>query len=270
VRLGGFVIHGSDVLALPRCVESLCQVSDEVLLVDSSAHGASCVLANRWGVRRLEMTWEGYGAARAAAARSLAHCDYLFFLDADEHLELASISWLRAWKRSGDRRPAYTLQIRDWALLPPRRFLFRQEHHVRLLRADRAVWHAGMIVHERLSRAGAARAPAAIEHAFATDFGEREQKNERYALLWALRACAEGARARKSPALQRAWHFIRGAFWQGAAFRGGWPALRLAWSVARYHARKYALLAQVKRGAYAPALTALKAGRRREMFAYMD
>lgn len=249
MRLGGFVIHGDAAATLGRCLDGLSAVCDEVVAVDSESTDGSAELARARGARRVLHPWQGYGAARAAAAAALAHCDYLFVLDSDEWLEADAVRALRAWKASSPDAPHYSLVRRDWAELPHRRFLFRTERHVRLVRRDHARWEPSMIVHEALPPAPTVRLDAHVEHRFATSVEAMRSKVDRYALLWAIRFHAEGRRA-KPPALQKVVHALKESLVHGAIFRGGRDGVRLAEAVAHYHARKYALLGDVRRGGH--------------------
>jgi hypothetical protein len=266
VRLGGFVIHGDAAAELPRCLDSLAAVSDELVAIDSESTDGSAELVRARGGRTLVKPWAGYGAARAAAAAALAGCDYVFFLDSDEWLEAGAVAALRAWKASGPRAPAYTLVRRDWAELPTGRFLFGSDPHVRLARPDRAAaWTPRMIVHEALPRDGAEPVAAAIEPRFATSIEGFRAKEERYALLWAVQAAAAGKRA-KWPLPQAPAHALRLALAKGAALRGGAAAWRLAWGFGRYHARKHAVLAEIRRGAHPELVRAYAEGRYAELY----
>jgi glycosyltransferase involved in cell wall biosynthesis len=260
MRLGGFVIHGNAADTLARALDSLGAVCDEVVAVDSESSDGSAELVRARGARHLVHPWQGYGSARAAAARALAHCDYLFFLDSDEWLEPEAVEQLRAWKGSGPAAPFYTLVRRDWAELGGRRFLFASDPHVRIARPARTTWTPRMLVHEALPREGAEPVDAVIEHRFATSIPGFRAKEERYALLWALQAHAEGRRA-KWPLAQAPAHAIRLALFKGALFRGGRAALALAWGFGRYHARKHALLRELASGAYPDLVKAFAEGR---------
>jgi (heptosyl)LPS beta-1,4-glucosyltransferase len=265
VRLGGFVIHGNSAETLGRCLDSLAAISDELVAVDSCSTDASADLVRARGARHVVHPWEGYGAARAVAVRALEGCTHVFFLDSDEWLEPGAVAALRAWKAAPTDAPYASLVRRDWAELPGRRFLFRTERHVRLVRRDAAAWEPRMIVHEALPPAPTVRLPIALEHRFATDAGLMRTKVDRYALLWALRFAAEGRRA-KSPALQKVAHVAREALLKGALLRGGLDGLRLAEAVAHYHARKYALLKELKAGAYPDLVRAYAEGRLADVY----
>ncbi len=267
MRLGGFVIHGDSAATLGACLDSLAAVCDEVVAVDSGSVDGSSELARAAGARRVSLPWRGYGAARAAAVAALEGSEYVFFLDSDEHLLPDAIAALRRWRAGTPSAPYVRLLRRDWADVGGRRFLFRTERHVRVVRRDHACWTPAMIVHEALPRGPAVEdLPAYIEHRFVDAAEERQAKEDRYALLWAVRAHAEGWRRKPAP-LQRVAHTIRNAVLKGALFRGGARGLALAWRVARYHERKHQLLRAVERGAYPDLVRALREGRLEDLFA---
>ncbi len=265
MRLGGFVIHGNSRATLGRCLDSLAALADVCVAVDCGSTDGSAELARGSGFRRIVRRWEGYGAARAAAAQALRDCEYVFFLDSDEWLEPEAIAALRAWKGSGGSGPYYAVERRDWADLDGRRFLYRTEHHIRLARREAARWRRDMIVHEALPPAPTVRLPVAIEHRFADSVEGMRFKSELYALLWAIRNRRE-ARRIKPGLLQWLAHVLRESLLKGAAFRGGLPALQLADVVASHHARKYALLREVRRGAYPELVRAFEEDRLADLF----
>lgn len=266
MKLGGYVLHRNNRDTLGAALQSLLAVCDDVVALDSLSDDGSVELARSLGARSVSHAWAGYGAARAAAVEALGACDYVLFLDSDEHLEPASIARLRAWRESGPREPLYRLPRRDWAELEGgRRFRYRTEWRARLVRRDMAVWRPEMIVHEALPRMRAPRLQAPIEHRFASSVERRSQKEERYALLWALRAHAEGRRM-KSPLLQRPAHLVRDGVLHGALLRGGLDALRLSWAVAGYHSAKYRYLRALRDGQHPQLVQLYQQGRYGEVF----
>jgi (heptosyl)LPS beta-1,4-glucosyltransferase len=258
MRLGGFVIHGDNVGTLDACLDSLQKVCDEIVNVDSFSKDGSARLAAARGIRSILMPWQGYGAARAAAVKALRGCDYLFYLDSDEYLLQPGLQHLRAWRESGPTAPVYRVKRRNWADLSGRRFLYRTDSRARLVRYDAANWTPEMIVHEKLPGGRHLRTPVIIEHRFASSLEERAAKDERYALLWAIRAFNDGRRPKPSW-LERCVHFARDLLIKGALFRGGRDAIRLAWVVSRYHAQKQAYLRSVQSGKYDPLVADFRA-----------
>jgi glycosyltransferase involved in cell wall biosynthesis len=268
MRLGGYVIHGNNRDTLGACLEGLLAVCDEVVALDSMSTDGSVELARSMGARTVSRPWRGYGAARAAAMEALGPCDYVFYLDSDERLEPEALNTLRAWRESNPKEPAYLLPRRDWAELDGHRFRYRTEWRARLVRRDVAVWRPEMIVHEALPRMRAVRVHAPIEHRFATSLAGRAEKEERYALLWAVRAFAEGKRL-KPAAFQRPAHLVRDCLLHGALWRGGLDALRLSWAVANYHAAKYRHLRALRQGRFPELMQAFGEGRYGELFTWV-
>lgn len=260
MRLGGFVIHGNSVRTLGECLDGLQQVCDEVVAIDSCSTDGSFEMVTSRGVRSIRLTWQGYGAARAAAAKALQGCDYLFFLDSDEYLLPAAVQHLRDWRNSNPTAAAYRLQRRDWAELSGgRRFLYRIDKRARLVRLDFARWAPEMIVHEALPHGRYPLTEAVIEHRFASGFKGRTAKDQAYALLWAIHAFHEHRRP-KPAWLPRAASVVRDLIFRGALFRGGLDAVRLSWAVSRYHAQKQLFLRRVRSGQYAGLVAEFQAG----------
>lgn len=259
MRLGGFVIHGNSVGTLPECLESLFAVCDEVVAVDSESTDGSAAVARRLGARTVVAPWRGYGAARSIAVQHLPDCDWLLYLDSDERLDSAARTALRAWKTTNSPATSHLLRVNDWAELSSGRFLYRSHHRARLVRREVATWRPDMIVHEALDQPNAVRLPIEIQHRFASDVSVRARKESFYALLWAVRAQAEGRRG-KVAFVQRPALFLRDAFFKGAAWRGGLMGARLAWQVAAYHELKYRFLADLRRGGFPELTQAFAAG----------
>jgi len=66
-----------------RCIESVKEVADEVLVMDSFSTDRTPEICKSAGVNFIQRTWEGYSATKNYAA-SLAANDWIFSIDADE------------------------------------------------------------------------------------------------------------------------------------------------------------------------------------------
>jgi glycosyltransferase involved in cell wall biosynthesis len=264
--IGGFVIHGSNASTLPRCLDSIAALCDRLVAVDCGSIDGSAELAASRGFEVIRRPWEGYGAARRVAADALGDCEWLFFLDSDEYLKPAALEALRAWRSAPSPEPLVELTRKDWAHLGGAPFLYRTEHHVRLVRRDHARWTRGMIVHEALPPARVRRLRADLEHLFVSDLDCMRRKLERYALLWALRFHEEGRRG-KCPPIQRVAHLVRELVLKRAAFTGRREAYELAVAIAGYHSEKYRILREVAEGRHDRLVALLREDRLVELFA---
>jgi (heptosyl)LPS beta-1,4-glucosyltransferase len=185
--------------------------------------------------------------------------DYLFYLDADEWLEEDAVNTLRAWKQSAPSLPLYTVKRRNWVDLPSRKFLFYTDRRARLVRREFALWTEKMIVHEALPSLPNESTGAFVEHTFATSIEDRSAKEDRYALLWAVRMAAEG-RTPKPVSVERAAHQFKYSVLYGGMLRGGADGARLAAAVGRYHGRKHEFLRAIRAGAFPELAAAYASG----------
>ena len=70
---------------IERCLLSLQGVVEEIIVVDSGSTDNTEAICNQFGVRFVRQNWLGYGAQKNFA-NSLATCDYILSVDADEAL----------------------------------------------------------------------------------------------------------------------------------------------------------------------------------------
>ena len=264
--VGGFVLFRDNAATLPRALSGLLATCDEVLAVDTGSTDGSAALVEAAGVRRLPVAWLGFGAARAAAARALAHHDALFFLDSDEWLPDATVAALRGVRDWPDFPEAVALRRRDWVTAGAKRFVLRSEWRKRLVLSGKASWTDAQFVHESLPGSlRTRRLEAVIEHDFLPSLESRAARNDRYGLLWALREQAARGGPVAVPWTKRPWlqqwaHFLRNAVLKGAVVRGGAAGLSASWLVARYHADKYRWLERLAAGEEPALQAAVAAG----------
>lgn len=104
VSISGVIITYNEERNIARCIDSMADVVDEIVVVDSYSSDATKAICLSKGVRLVEHPFEGYGEQKNVALAHAAH-DIVLFLDADEALsdELrASIRKVRAsWGSDG-------------------------------------------------------------------------------------------------------------------------------------------------------------------------
>ncbi len=121
--------------------------ADEVLVVDGGSSDATVAVAHRHGCRVAQRRFDSFARQRNHAI-SLASCDWILSLDADETPSPMLAAEIVERVRS-NRHAAYRLPIRSTILGSPlRRSGTQDDRPVRLFRASSARWIGE--VHERL------------------------------------------------------------------------------------------------------------------------
>jgi tetratricopeptide (TPR) repeat protein len=82
--------------SLPRCLESIADIMDEIVVVDTGSSDRTIEIAEEFGCRVFRYTWTGdFSAARNESIKHAAN-DWLFIIDADEELPGGESEKLRA------------------------------------------------------------------------------------------------------------------------------------------------------------------------------
>lgn len=148
-QISALIITKNEEVNIGRCIASLRNVADEVVVLDSGSTDRTREIAESTGSRVIETEWKGYAATKNSGHR---HCqyDYILSVDADEELseELAqSIEQAKAKGLQGayllDRHNYYLGKwIKTCGWYPDRK--------IRLYPAHAAEW-TGNYVHEQLT-----------------------------------------------------------------------------------------------------------------------
>ncbi|MGY4517404.1 glycosyltransferase family 2 protein [Lysobacter sp. HA18] len=246
--LSGVVITLNEADRIERCLASMREVCDEVIVLDSGSTDGTIEIARGLGARVEHRDWDGFARQKNAAIERSRN-EWVLLLDADEWLESPSLTGLRALF-AGDLESAdcWLLQRRTHFLGHTMRAgSFAHEPVHRLFR--RELRHGDVPVHEYLDvKCWRVRmSDIALEHDTARSEDEYWGKLQRYARLWAEARVSRG----RAPS---PW---RGAA-AGAAYtlknmllRGGFIDGRAGWRFHRLHARysmlKYRLLRELVR-----------------------
>jgi glycosyltransferase involved in cell wall biosynthesis len=81
---------------LPRCLEAVRGVFDEIVVVDTGSTDRTAEIARSFGARVFDFVWVDDFAAARNAALARATGDYAFWLDADDVVEPHQVATLRA------------------------------------------------------------------------------------------------------------------------------------------------------------------------------
>ncbi len=166
-----------------------------LVVLDTRSRDDSREAAIRYGAEVVERELEDFGRQRQFG---LDHCRerWVLWLDADERLDAAAESALRAAVAADDSRSGFRLERRTWFLGRRIRHCgWRGERILRLFRRARARFEPA-VVHEKVTVEGAiADLPGVLEHHSYADWRTCRDKLMRYSTLGAEKARRAGRRS---------------------------------------------------------------------------
>jgi glycosyltransferase involved in cell wall biosynthesis len=239
-----FVIAQNEAENIARCLQSVHDLSDDILVIDGGSEDGTQDIARNCGAKVIEHSWEGFAAQKNFALSQCGH-DWVLTLDADEELSDTLRAELRKllfqlpelWAREN---------VGGWAM--PRRVCYEgrwirhgdwnPDYVVRLFRREGARYEG--VVHESVFIEGQTRRLTGLIHHYSyRDSADHLARLEKYSTLWAQGKAAQGKRASVAAAAVRAaWRFVRGYILK-AGFLDGKLGLRIAVLGARETWLKY-------------------------------
>jgi glycosyltransferase involved in cell wall biosynthesis len=219
VPLTGLVICKNEERRIGACLASLA-FCDELLVIDSGSTDRTVAIAQEHRARIVERPYVGQNDQKDHG-RSLAKGRFVLVIDADEVVPAALAKEVRAVvDRDGDpgvdawRIPFKNYFRRTWV----RRAGYWPDHHVRLLRADKARFDRSVPVHDKVLTDGAIGTLLnPIEHYSFESLAHFLEKSGRYADGFAKAAHAQGRSAGAGAILG---HTI-GRFFKAYVLKGG-------------------------------------------------
>ena len=216
--------------------------ADERIVVDSASTDDTVAIATRLADQVVVHEWAGYAAQKNYAA-SLANCDWILSLDADERVTPALAAEIQQVLRQeplhrGFRIPRVTWHLGRWI----RTTDWYPDHQLRLYDRRSAQW-VGRYVHEGVQVTGSVgRMRGELEHFAYQDIAEHMDTIERYTTLAARQMHEAGRRATATEiAVHPRLAFFRNYVLKGG-FRDGVPGLIISRMNAYYVFLKFAKL----------------------------
>lgn len=85
IKISAVIITKNEERNIARCLQSLQNIVDEVIVVDSLSTDRTKAICLEYGARFIEQEWLGYGEQKNVGNRQASY-DYILSLDADEEL----------------------------------------------------------------------------------------------------------------------------------------------------------------------------------------
>lgn len=244
MTISAVIITQNEERNIGRCLQSLQGIADEVVVVDSGSTDSTERLCREAGIRFVHHDWDGFSGQKNYA-NSLATCDWILSIDADEALsdrlrqsilELKSSSPNENTVFSFNRMTNYCGHwIRHCGWYP--------DWCCRLWRNGKAQWDG--LVHEVLhfdSEVCHKRIKGDLQHFSYYSVSEHLNRQAKYASLSAAKDYEHGKRCgAASVFFKPAWSFLRNYFFRGG-FLDGWAGYSVCRIQAIYTLTKYAEL----------------------------
>ena len=109
-KLSAVIITLNEERNIGRCLESLQNVADEIIVVDSGSTDQTEAICSRFQVKFIKQDWLGYGAQKNLGATHTTN-NYIFSIDADEALSETLKESILYEKKQGFLAAGYAMNI---------------------------------------------------------------------------------------------------------------------------------------------------------------
>ncbi|MFN8005879.1 MAG: glycosyltransferase family 2 protein [Terriglobia bacterium] len=247
MKIAATIITLNEEQNLRRCLASLQDVVDEIVVVDSGSRDRTVELAKSYGARVLLRSWTNYSEQKNFAANE-ATTAWILSLDADECLSPELRDEIVALKSSEVRADAYSF--------PRKAFYLGKwiEHSgwypdpkIRLYRKEKGNWEGGY-VHETLRIDGKVVAlKRDLLHFTCDSLSEHLLRMDRYTTLAAQDLHSRGKRSSFSRMILSPVLTVLKLYLLKAGFRDGFQGIVIAGFAAYYNFVKFAKLGDLER-----------------------
>jgi glycosyltransferase involved in cell wall biosynthesis len=233
--LSAVVITHNEEAKIGDCLDSLFQVTDDVVVVDSGSTDRTRELCLARGARFFARAWDGYPSQKNFGNAQARH-DWIVSIDADERLSDELVASIRQTFAQPLGADAFRLKFATYFCGQPIRYGgWNPEWHVRIFDKTKIEWNRDA-VHEGLTLAPhhrVAKLAGPVRHYTVDTLAAFYAKTERYSDLFAQRGRQLGKRASwfklvVSPVFRLVAEYV---------FRLGFLDGRAGWAIARENAR---------------------------------
>ncbi len=141
VNISATILAYNEERRMAACLESLRDVADEIIVVDSYSTDSTVEICKKYGCRIIRRKFDGFGAQRQYAT-SLTSYQYVLSIDADEVLSPALQESIMRLKREGFGHRVYNVsRLNFYCGIPVRRCGWYPDLQIRLFDKRYANWN---------------------------------------------------------------------------------------------------------------------------------
>lgn len=227
---------------IQRCLQSVCNLVSEIVIVDSGSTDATVALAQSFGARVHHNPWPGQVAQKNYALSLCSH-PWVLSLDADEALsETLADSLRRLLASGGPEYAGYWISRKTYYLGAWIEHAWYPEWRLRLVKRDQAVWQ-GVNPHDKLVVHGqTASLQGDILHYSYADLDDHLKRTIDYGRIGALAQISQGRTFRWHKLLLAPWGRFLKSLILKQAWRDGWRGWIIAFSSLLTCFAKYAFM----------------------------
>jgi (heptosyl)LPS beta-1,4-glucosyltransferase len=224
---------------IARCLKSVQQIADEIIVLDAFSTDQTVDIAASLGAQVVHRKWEGYSASKNHL-NSLTTCDYILSLDADEALSPELIEELKAEKAKGFTGTYHVNRMTNYCGKWIKHSGWFPDIKPRLFPKEGSYW-SGEYVHEVLISPESEKKvfQGIVEHYSYYSFTDHRARADKYSLLTAQKFHAAGKKVSfLKPYLSALGRFV-GMYFFKLGFLDGWMGFKIAKISAQSNVLKY-------------------------------
>lgn len=186
-KLSAVIITYNEAKNIERCILSLLNVADEIVIVDSFSTDETPVICKRYPVKFYQTEWQGYAATKNYA-NSLTENEYILSIDADEAPDEVLQRSISLAKQNGLSGAYAVNRLTNYCGKWIRHSGWYPDVKTRLFNKMNASWE-GEFVHEELRFTAPIPRVVPLEghllHYSYYDFEEHRKRADKYSILTA-------------------------------------------------------------------------------------
>lgn len=196
MKVSATIITLNEERNIDRCIASLKEIADEIIVLDSNSTDKTEEICNNYGVRFVKRDWEGYSASKNFL-NSLAKYDYILSIDADEAVD-AELREAILKAKSESNPQVYSLnRMTNYCGKWIKHSGWYPDVKARIFPKEGSYWD-GEFVHEELifsSELKIIQLPGHLEHYSYYDFVGHRERADKYSILTAKKMNKAGKKA---------------------------------------------------------------------------